>query len=60
MQLSFQSLSCDKFDVRMASRIVPLSLWRPLGFRDFRRKKTPKHMWLCAGISLVRYALQTR
>jgi len=23
-------------------------------------KKTPKRTWLCAGISLVRYALQTR
>jgi len=28
-------------------------------FRDFR-KKTPKRTWLCAGISPVRYALQTR
>jgi len=23
-------------------------------------KKTPKRTWLCAGISLVRYVLQTR
>jgi len=35
-----------------------LTLWRLLGFVDFR-KKTPKRTWLCAGISLVRYALQT-
>jgi len=28
-------------------------------FRGFSQKKTPKHTWLCAGISLVRYALQT-
>jgi len=35
-----------------------LTLWRPLGFGDFR-EKTPKRTWLCAGISLVRYALQT-
>jgi len=36
-----------------------LTLWRPAGFRDFW-KKTPKRTWLCVGISLVRYALQTR
>jgi len=36
-----------------------LTLWRPPRFRDFR-KKTPKRTWLCAGISPVRYALQTR
>jgi len=35
-------------------------LWRPRGFGDFRKKKTPKRTWLCAGISPVRYALQTR
>ena len=35
------------------------TLWRPLGFGDFR-KKTPKRMWLCVGISPIRYALQTR
>jgi len=28
--------------------------------QGFSRKKTPKRKWLCAGISLVRYALQTR
>ena len=32
--------------------------WRPAAFGDFR-KKTPKRTWLCAGISAVRYALQT-
>jgi len=37
-----------------------LTLWRPLGFGDFRKKKTPKRTWLCAGISPVWYALQTR
>jgi len=36
-----------------------LTLWRPAAFGDFRRKKTPKRMWLCAGISPVWYALQT-
>ena len=36
-----------------------LTRWRPAAFGDFR-KKMPKHTWLCAGISLVRYALQTR
>jgi len=36
-----------------------LTFWRPLGFRDFR-KKTPKSTWLCVGISPVWYALQTR
>jgi len=36
-----------------------LTLWRPLGFEDFWKKKTPKHTWLCAGISPVWYALQT-
>jgi len=30
----------------------------PGGFEDFW-KKTPKRMWLCAGISPVQYALQT-
>ena len=35
------------------------TLWCPLGFGDIR-KKTPKRTWLCAGISPVRYALQTR
>jgi len=28
-------------------------------FQGFSGKKTPKRMWLCAGISLVWYALQT-
>jgi len=38
--------------------LFPLTLRWPLGFRDFQ-KKTPKRMWLCVGISPVRYALQT-
>jgi len=38
---------------------VMITLWRLLGFGDFP-KKMPKHTWLCAGISLVQYALQTR
>ena len=29
-------------------------------FRGFSEKKLPKRTWLCAGISPVRYALQTR
>jgi len=37
-----------------------LTLWHPGGFGDFQEKKTPKRTWLCVGISLVRYALQTR
>jgi len=37
-----------------------LTFWHPLGFGDFRKKKTPKRTWLCAGISPVWYALQTR
>ena len=28
-------------------------------FQGFSEKKTPKRTWLCAGISLVWYALQT-
>jgi len=36
-----------------------LILWRPAGLGDYR-KKTPKRTWLCARISPVRYALQTR
>jgi len=36
-----------------------LTLWHPLGFGDFWKKK-PKRMWLRAGISLVWHALQTR
>jgi len=36
-----------------------LTLWRLAAFGDFQ-KQTPKRMWLCVGISLVRYALQTR
>jgi len=36
-----------------------LTLWHPAAFGDFR-KKLPKHTWLCAGISPVWYALQTR
>jgi len=28
--------------------------------QGFSEKKTPKHTWLCAGIALVQYALQTR
>ena len=36
-----------------------LTLWRPHGFGDIR-KTTPKRTWLCARISLVWYALQTR
>jgi len=35
-----------------------LTLWHLRGFRDFW-KKTPKRTWLCVGIFLVRYALQT-
>jgi len=35
------------------------TLWRPLGFGDFR-KETPERTWLCARISPVGYALQTR
>ena len=34
---------------------VKLTLWRSAVFEDFR-KKTHKRMWLCAGISPVRYA----
>jgi len=37
-----------------------LTLWRLLGFGDFREKETPKRTWLCVGISPVWYALQTR
>jgi len=29
-------------------------------FQGFLEKNPPKRTWLCAGISLVRYALQTR
>jgi len=29
-------------------------------FREFSEKKTPKRTWLCAGISPIRYTLQTR
>ena len=36
-----------------------LTLWHPLRFGDFR-KKAPKRTWLCVGISLVWYALQTQ
>ena len=39
--------------------LIILTLWRPVGFGDIR-KKTPKRTRLCAGISPVRYALQTR
>jgi len=28
--------------------------------QEFSEKKTPKRTWLCAGLSLVRYALQTQ
>jgi len=38
-----------------ASSLIRLTLWRLLGFGDFR-KKTPKRTWLSAGISPVRYA----
>jgi len=34
------------------------TLWRLLGFGDFW-KNTCKCTWLCAGVSPVRYALQT-
>jgi len=36
-----------------------LTLWCPAAFGDFQ-KKTPKRTWICAGISPVQYALQTR
>jgi len=39
--------------------IIQLTLWRPVVFRDLR-KKTPKRTWLCTGIAPVWYALQTR
>jgi len=32
---------------------APLTLWRPAAF-GISKKKTPKCMWLCMGISLVR------
>jgi len=35
-----------------------LTLWHPAAFGDFR-KKTPKCMWLCAGISLLLFGLRT-
>jgi len=35
-----------------------LILWPPAAFGDFR-KKTPKHMWLCAGISPLLFGLRT-
>jgi len=35
-----------------------LTLWHPAAFGDFR-KKTPKHTWLCVGISLLLYGLRT-
>jgi len=35
-----------------------LTLGRPAAFGDFR-KKTPKHTWLCAGVSPLLYELQT-
>ena len=34
--------------------LASTSIW------GFSEKKTPKRMWLCVGISLVWYALQTR
>jgi len=40
-----------------AKSLFFLTLWRPAGFGDFR-KKTPKRTWLCAGLSPVWYALQ--
>jgi len=39
---------------------ILLTLWHQAAFGDFRKKKTPKRTWLCVGISLVWYALQTR
>jgi len=43
----------------LISNIQFSTLWCPAAFEDFR-KKTPKRMWLCVGISPVRYALQAR
>jgi len=54
---SVSRVFCTRSD-HSATRLV-LTLWRPAAFGDFR-KKTPKRTWLCAGISPVRYALQTR
>ena len=34
------------------------TLWRLAAFEDFR-KKTPKHTWLCVGISLLLYGIRT-
>jgi len=41
------------------AKISFLTLWRPAAFGDFW-KKTTKRTWLCTGISLAQYALQTR
>jgi len=43
----------------LVKALLNLILSRPTAFGDFR-KKTPKRTWLCAGISPIRYALQTR
>jgi len=40
--------------------IFVLNSLAPSCFLGFSGKKTPKRTWLCAGISLVQYALQTR
>jgi len=54
-----QTKTVREYVLSCASVNQPLTLWRPLGFGDLK-KKTPKRTWLCAGISQVWYALQTR
>jgi len=53
------SWPCQCYFITASEPSCLLTLWRPLGFGDFR-KKTPKRTWLSAGHSPVWYALQTR
>ena len=41
------------------SMLVKVNSLPSARFRAFLEKRTPEHTWLCAGISLVWYALQT-
>ena len=46
-------------DVSIFAR-PPFNTLASARIRGFLEKKTPKRTWICAGISLVRYALQTQ
>ena len=55
----FKVPKCNKKTAKL-KKLMSFNSLASAKIRGFSKKKTPKHTWLCAGISPVWYALQTQ